>query len=319
MAETHVVSALVEKRAEIAGQITRFEQQVGQFRADLTHVDATIRLFAPDLTPDAIPAKVIRRSDGWFASGEVKRRVLRHASPLGPADARARRVRAVMVEKGLDPADSPRVRDGTNQSRLEPAPAHRAWSAVPLGEKQWRGALADRRSGGLFRGLPLVTLPVSRPLPRRRPHDELRHGIHAELRESIQRRRACRRHELRHRPFQRQGGPRHARAGEGAKKPAVGGAAIVRPVRRDGSVAAGRRANLGGRVAPMPVATSVTEPISKARHAAAPTDCAHCWGRRFSEAVVHASGGKWLGRVETRRRTLSEPAIENRRAISCQR
>jgi hypothetical protein len=26
MAETHVVSALVEKRAEIAGQITRFEQ-----------------------------------------------------------------------------------------------------------------------------------------------------------------------------------------------------------------------------------------------------------------------------------------------------
>ena len=105
MAETHVVSALVEKRAEIAGHITRFEQQIGQFRADLTHVDATIRLFAPDLTPDAIPAKVIRRSDGWFASGEVKRRVLRHASPLGPADARARRVRAVMVEKGLDPAD----------------------------------------------------------------------------------------------------------------------------------------------------------------------------------------------------------------------
>jgi hypothetical protein len=73
MAETHVVSALVDKRAEIAGQITRFEQQLGQFRADLTHVDATIRLFAPDLTPDTIPAKVIRRSEGWFASGEVKR------------------------------------------------------------------------------------------------------------------------------------------------------------------------------------------------------------------------------------------------------
>ena len=49
MAETHVVSALVDKRAELAGQITRFEQQLGQFRADLTHVDATIRLFAPDL------------------------------------------------------------------------------------------------------------------------------------------------------------------------------------------------------------------------------------------------------------------------------
>lgn len=105
MAETHVVSALIDKRAELAGQITRFEQQLGQFRADLTHVDATVRLFAPDLEPDTIPAKVIRRSDGWFESGEVKRRVLdtlrRSARPMRAPDV----VRAVMVEKGLDPAD----------------------------------------------------------------------------------------------------------------------------------------------------------------------------------------------------------------------
>ena len=105
MAETHVVTALIDKRAELAGQITRFEQQLGQFRADLTHVDATIRLFAPDLEPDTIPAKVIRRSDGWFASGEVKRRVLdtlrRSGRPMRAPDV----VRAVMVEQGLDPAD----------------------------------------------------------------------------------------------------------------------------------------------------------------------------------------------------------------------
>ena len=47
MAESHVVSALVDKRAELAGQIVRIEQQLGQFRADLIHIDATIRLFAP--------------------------------------------------------------------------------------------------------------------------------------------------------------------------------------------------------------------------------------------------------------------------------
>ena len=62
MAESHVVSALVDKRAELAGQIVRAEQQLGQFRADLIHVDATIRLFAPSaLEPDTIKAKVIRR------------------------------------------------------------------------------------------------------------------------------------------------------------------------------------------------------------------------------------------------------------------
>ena len=38
MAESHVVSALANKRAEIAGMIARAEQQIGQFRADLAHM-----------------------------------------------------------------------------------------------------------------------------------------------------------------------------------------------------------------------------------------------------------------------------------------
>ena len=66
MAERHVISALRDKRAELAGRIVRIEQQLGQFRADLIHVDATIRLFAPDLEPETIQPKVIRRRDGWF-------------------------------------------------------------------------------------------------------------------------------------------------------------------------------------------------------------------------------------------------------------
>ena len=59
MAESHVVSALVSKRAEIAGLIARTERQLGQFRADLVHLDATLRLFAPGLEPKTIPAKRI--------------------------------------------------------------------------------------------------------------------------------------------------------------------------------------------------------------------------------------------------------------------
>ena len=105
MPESHVVSALVDKRAELAGQTVRVEQQLGQFRADLIHVDATIRLFAPTLEPETIRAKVIRRPDGWFEPGEVKRRVLdtlrRSAQPMAAPEV----VRAVMSERGLDPAD----------------------------------------------------------------------------------------------------------------------------------------------------------------------------------------------------------------------
>ncbi len=107
MAESHVVSALVSKRAEIAGLIARTEQQLGQFRADLVHLDATLRLFAPELEPKTIPAKRIRQADLWFERGELPRRVLdalrRAREPIRAPDV----VRAVMIDKGLDPADRP--------------------------------------------------------------------------------------------------------------------------------------------------------------------------------------------------------------------
>jgi len=122
MAESPVVSALVKKRAEIAGMITRTEQQLGQFRADLVHLDATIRLFAPEIEPKTIPAKRIRQSDLWFEQGELSRRVLdalrRAGEPIRAPDL----VRAVMIDNGLDPADRPsfvrvqwKVRDTLNR------------------------------------------------------------------------------------------------------------------------------------------------------------------------------------------------------------
>jgi len=105
MAESHVVSALANKRAEIAGMIARTQQQLGQFRADLVHLDATIRLFAPAMEPETIPAKRIRQSDPWFERGELSRRVLdalrRAGAPIRAPDL----VRAVMIDNGLDPAD----------------------------------------------------------------------------------------------------------------------------------------------------------------------------------------------------------------------
>ena len=122
MAESHVVSALVNKRAEIAGMIARTEQQLGQFRADLVHLDAAIRLFAPRIEPKTIPAKRIRQSDLWFEQGELSRHVLdalrRAGEPIRAPDL----VRAVMIDKGLDPADRPsfarvqwKVRDTLNR------------------------------------------------------------------------------------------------------------------------------------------------------------------------------------------------------------
>jgi len=103
MAESRVVSALISKRAEIASMIAG-TQQLGQFRADLAHVDATVRLFAPAMVPETIPAKRIRQSDLLFESGELSRRVLDALRGAGAPIRAPDLVRAVMINTGLDPA-----------------------------------------------------------------------------------------------------------------------------------------------------------------------------------------------------------------------
>src|ERR1019366_8794902 len=76
MAETHVISALRAKRAEVSGYIHDLEKKVKRMRANLAHIDATIRVFAPDLNPDSIPPKRRYRRSRYFAKGELSRRCL---------------------------------------------------------------------------------------------------------------------------------------------------------------------------------------------------------------------------------------------------
>jgi hypothetical protein len=106
MAETHVVSALMAKRSEVAGAIADLERRAAQQRADLVHVDAVLRLYAPELQPDSIPSRVVRRRNGWFKPGELVRMVL-DILRVAPAPMPTREIAAaVMVRRGLDPADT---------------------------------------------------------------------------------------------------------------------------------------------------------------------------------------------------------------------
>ena len=56
MGELHVIGALRTKRAELAGTLRQLEQQLVQQRANLAHLDATMRLFDPNLQPKDIPS-----------------------------------------------------------------------------------------------------------------------------------------------------------------------------------------------------------------------------------------------------------------------
>jgi hypothetical protein len=106
MAETHVISALRLKRAEISGHIHDLEKRIARQRANLASLDATIRLFAPGTNPDAIPPKRTYRRTRYFAHNELSRLVmdaLRLAA--GPLTA-ANIATAVMRAKGVAPDDA---------------------------------------------------------------------------------------------------------------------------------------------------------------------------------------------------------------------
>jgi hypothetical protein len=48
MAESHVITGLVPKRAEVAGQITSHQSEINRLQGSLSHLDGAIKLFAPE-------------------------------------------------------------------------------------------------------------------------------------------------------------------------------------------------------------------------------------------------------------------------------
>jgi len=73
MAEPHVIGALRNKRAELAGTLRQLEQQLAGHRANLAHLDATMRLFDPKVRPSDIRPRQIRARNVWFRQGECLR------------------------------------------------------------------------------------------------------------------------------------------------------------------------------------------------------------------------------------------------------
>jgi hypothetical protein len=105
MAEQHVIGALRNKRAELSGRLRLLEQQLAQHRADLAHLDATMRLFDPQIRPNDIRPKRPRARNAWFHPGECLRLIydeLREATP--PATTRELAER-IICRKAMPPMD----------------------------------------------------------------------------------------------------------------------------------------------------------------------------------------------------------------------
>jgi len=72
----YALEALKRKRADMTGEIARCHARLQQLSEDLEHVDATIRLFAPDFVAESILPKVFVPPKSWSKRGEMSRAVL---------------------------------------------------------------------------------------------------------------------------------------------------------------------------------------------------------------------------------------------------
>jgi hypothetical protein len=105
MAEPHVIGALRNKRAELAGTLRQLEQQLAQQRTNVSHLDATIRLFDPNIRPKDIRSRLRRARNVWFRQGECLRLIydeLRESTPPMTTRELAERI---MRAKSISAAD----------------------------------------------------------------------------------------------------------------------------------------------------------------------------------------------------------------------
>ncbi|MEO9188545.1 MAG: hypothetical protein ABI224_00865 [Acetobacteraceae bacterium] len=104
MENEHTISGLIRKRAEIAGELEAAQMQVRQLVINLDSLDATIRLFAPDIDLEEIRPKPVPPRHTAF-HGEVSRIIRDVLRETGEALTTKDITFRVMAQRGLNIAD----------------------------------------------------------------------------------------------------------------------------------------------------------------------------------------------------------------------
>jgi hypothetical protein len=84
--KSHVLTALIEKRARLAGELHAAQLRVMALRADLGSVDNCLRIFDAKLDPNDIEPKVtVTRDPAWLPKGAGTRTALTILRETGEA------------------------------------------------------------------------------------------------------------------------------------------------------------------------------------------------------------------------------------------
>lgn len=110
MADPHVITALVKRRAELSGDIETTHAKLKQMILDLEHLDRTLLMFDPDYKVETIKPKAFRPPEDWAKRGEMTRLILgilrQAAEPMSARDIAVQ----LMMERALDTGSDKLVR-----------------------------------------------------------------------------------------------------------------------------------------------------------------------------------------------------------------
>ena len=102
MAQSFVVSGLVAKRSELAGEVEHYRRELQRLGEELGHLDATIRLFDPAYDLGAVRPRKRGRRTQWFAPGECQRLVLETLRDAAQPLSGHALAQALVARKGLE-------------------------------------------------------------------------------------------------------------------------------------------------------------------------------------------------------------------------
>lgn len=101
----YMITGLVKRRAEIAGELRAAHDRVAKLAQDLAAIDAALAVVAPDMEVEAIRPRMFRPPADWANRGQMSRLVLvilRQArDPLTTREIAAQ----MILERGLDAGD----------------------------------------------------------------------------------------------------------------------------------------------------------------------------------------------------------------------
>lgn len=102
MAQSIVMSGLLEKRSELLGTLDHHAQEAERLDEQIRHLDITIKMFDPQVDLRTLPPRRFFQSSRIFAQGECNRlilEILREAGGTLNTQAIAERI---ALRKGLD-------------------------------------------------------------------------------------------------------------------------------------------------------------------------------------------------------------------------